>query len=157
MSLRKKMNRINTFLLFFVGFLLLAGCSAYEELIIGDAKEVRFDYFENGKLGLEVDIPITNNGNIDFKIKEVELFVKLNSFAAGEVINVAKVTIKKKSEQVYTFPIEVEIKGLSNSARILLSIVGQRKLSIEVDGFIKVKYLLISKKIPVRLNEKIDI
>ncbi len=137
--------------------MLLSGCSAYEELIIGDAKEVRFDYFDNGKLGLEVDIPITNNGNIDFKIKEIELFIKLNSFSAGEVINIEKVIIKKKSEQIYTFPVEVEINDLSNSARILLSIVGQRKLSIEVDGFIKVKYLLIGKKIPVHLDEKIKI
>ncbi len=137
--------------------MLLSGCSAYEELIIGEAKEVRFDYFDNGKLGLEVDIPITNNGNIDFKVKEIELLVKLNSFAAGEVINIEKVVIKKKSEQIYTFPVEVEINDLSNSARILLSIVGQRKLSIEVDGFIKVRYLLISKKIPVQLEEEIKI
>ena len=137
--------------------MLLSGCSAYEELIIGDAKEVRFDYFDNGKLGLEVDIPIINNGNMDFKIKEIELFIKLNSFPAGEVINIEKVIIKKKTEQVYTFPVEVEINDLSNSARILLSIVGQRKLSIEVDGFIKVKYLLIGKKIPVQLDEKIKI
>jgi len=151
------MKRINIFFLIFFGFMLLSGCSAYEELIIGEAKEVRFDYFDNGKLGLEVDIPITNNGNIDFKVKEIELLVKLNSFAAGEVINIEKVVIKKKSEQIYTFPVEVEINDLSNSARILLSIVGQRKLSIEVDGFIKVRYLLISKKIPVQLEEEIKI
>ncbi len=152
------MNRINIFLLFFFfDFLLLTGCSSYKVLTIGDAKEVRFDYFNNGKLGLEVDIPISNTGNVDFKVKKVELSVKLNSFAAGEVINVEKVKIKKKSEQVYTFPVEVEINGLSNSAMILLSIVSQRNLSIEVDGFIKVKYIFISKKIPVRLTEKIRI
>ena len=152
------MNRVNIFLLFFFfGFLLLTGCSSYKVLTIGDAKEVRFDYFDNGKLGLEVDIPISNNGNVDFKVKEVELSVKLNSFAAGEVINVEKVRIKKKSTQVYTFPVEVEINDLSNSTMILLSIVSKRKLSIEVDGFIKVKYLLFGKKIPVSLEEVVGI
>lgn len=137
------------------GLLFVTACTDYY-LTVGEAKEVRFKYFNDGKLGLDIDLPIKNEGNMNFKVKEVDLELRLNSFQAGKVVNVEKVIIRKNTEQVYTFPVEVEINGLSNSAMILISIIGRKKLVVDIDGSIKVKSLLVSKKIPVQLKEQIS-
>ncbi len=150
------MSRKISFLLILSGLLFITACTDYY-LTVGDAKEVRFKYFNDGKLGLEIDLPIRNDGNMNFKVKEVDLDIKLNSFPAGKVVNVEKVTIRKKTEQVYTFPVEVEIKGLSNSARILISVIGRKKLVVDIEGYIKVKSLMVSRKIPVQLKEQVNI
>jgi hypothetical protein len=41
--------------------------------------------------------------------------------------------------------------------RILISVIGRGKLIVDIDGFIKVKSLMVSKKIPVHLKEQVNI
>ena len=150
------MSRRISFLLVLTGLLFSTACTDYY-LTVGDTKEIRFKYFKDGTLGLEIDLQIKNEGNMNFKVKEVDLDINLNSFPAGKVVNVEKVMIRKNTEEVYTFPVEVEINGLSNSARILISVIGRGKLIVDIDGFIKVKSLMVSKKIPVHLKEQVNI
>jgi len=150
------MSRRISFLLVLTGLLFSTACTDYY-LTVGDTNEIRFKYFKDGTLGLEIDLQIKNEGNMNFKVKEVDLDINLNSFPAGKVVNVEKVMIRKNTEEVYTFPVEVEINGLSNSARILISVIGRGKLIVDIDGFIKVKSLMVSKKIPVHLKEQVNI
>jgi LEA14-like dessication related protein len=149
------MSRKISFLLVLSGLLFSTACTDYY-LTVGDTKEVRFKYFKDGTLGLEIDLQIKNEGNMNFKVKEVDLDISLNSIPAGKVVNVEKVIIRRKTEEIYTFPVEVEINGLSNSARILISVIGRQKLVVDINGFIKVKSLMISKKIPVHLKEQVN-
>ena len=133
------------------------GCSGYKELVVGDVKAVRFSTFEKGKLGLEVDIPVENPSKMNFKISDVDILILLNEMPIGNITNIQKVLIEKKSDRVYTFPLDVNISGLSGGSKILLSIVGKGSADIEAKGYLKVRSFVVGTKIPIQSKENLNL
>ncbi len=153
------MAKSKTIVLFlFISTLLIgSACSGYKDLVVGDVKEVRFSTFEKGKLGLEVDIPVENPSKMNFKISEVDILILLNEMLVGNITNIQKVLIEKKSDKVYTFPLDVNISGLSGGAKILLSIVGKGRANIEAKGYLKVRSFIFGTKIPIQSKEDLNL
>lgn len=150
-------SKIIVLFLFISTLLIGSACSGYKELVVGDVKEVRFSTFENGKLGLEVDIPVQNLSKMNFKISEVDILILLNEMPVGNITNIQKILIEKKSDKVYTFPLNVNISGLSGGAKILLSIVGKGRASIEANGYLKVRSFIFGTKIPIQSKEDLNL
>lgn len=134
-----------------------SGCSGYKELIVGDVKEVRFSKFDKGKLGLEVDIPIENPSKMKFNVTKVDISIRLNELPVGIITSREKILIEKKSDKIYTFPLDVNISGLSGGAKILLSVAGKGKANIEAKGHLKVRYFIFGTKIPVYSKEELNL
>lgn len=134
-----------------------SGCSGYKKLAVGEVKEVRFSTFEKGNLGLELDIPVKNPSGMNFKVSEVNILVLLNDMQVGIITSSEKILIEKHSEKVYTFPLDVNISGLSGGAKLLLSVVGKGKASIETNGYLKVRKCLIGTKIPIHSKDDLNL
>lgn len=134
-----------------------SGCSGYKNLVVGEVQEVRFSTFEKGNLGLELDIPVENPSGMNFKISEVNILVLLNDLQVGTITSSEEILIEKHSEKVYTFPLDVNISGLSGGAKLLLSVLGKGNASIETNGYLKVRKCMIGTKIPIHSKDNLNL
>ena len=69
-----------------------------------------------------------------------------------------KVTLKKKSNDVYRFTIKSDLKDIaSGGLSVMMGLITQSSMELKVQGDIKAKAKGISKKIPVYFTENIKL
>lgn len=134
------------FLVFF-----LTSCEEYKNIEVGEIKGINLIELGSQKISLDVLLQIENSNHINFRIAGVDLDVIVNNEYLGKITSVREVLILKKSNAVYSFPIEVEYTGTNilKGAFTVISMVAEKKIELRIKGFFKVKSFLFSRKINV--------
>lgn len=143
-----------------VGVLLIVifnSCSMMQEVQVGDVQEIKINQIRKGRLDLELYIPIENSGKLNLKITKIDLDLKLNGIELGNISNNEKVLINKMSNEIYVFPVEVELKGLIKTTMALISLAEKSKAEYKLTGNLKVKYLCIKKSIHIDEKGIVDL
>ena len=142
-----------------IGIIVISviSCSGFKSMVVGEVQEIKFTHFIDGKLGLKVYIPIDNPSNMNLKVTDVNLKIALNNIPVGKITNYDKVLIKKRSEDVYAFPLDVELERLSKGVQVLLMLTGKGKANLEVNGHLKGKFLSTKVTIPVYSKSEVKI
>lgn len=137
---------------FFVGIMLIlsfGSCSMMQEVQVGDIQKIKINQIKKGRLDLELYIPIENPGKLNLKLTSMDLDLKLNGIELGKISNNEKVLIKKNSNEIYKFPVEVELKGLIKTTMVLISIAEKNIAEYSLKGNLRVRFLFIYKNIQV--------
>lgn len=143
-----------------VGVLLIvifSSCSMMQEVQVGDVQEIKINQIRKGRLDLELYIPIENPGKLNLKITKIDLDLNLNGIELGNISNNEKVLINKMSNEIYMFPVEVELKGLIKTTMALISLAEKSKAEYKLTGNLKVKYLCIKKSIHIDESGIVDL
>ncbi len=130
---------------------LLKSCTLFHSVEVGEVQSINFTRFGNQKVTFELLIPIENRNFLNFKIKDVDLDVIVNNEYLGKITNVEEVLVFNRSNESYTFPLDIEYTGTNilKGALTLFSFFLERKAEVRIAGFIRVKSFLFSKKIDV--------
>lgn len=131
--------------------LFLNSCALFHSVEVGEVQGINFEKFGNQKVTFELLIPIENKNLLNFRIREVNLDVIVNNEYLGKITNVDDILIFQKSNQIYSFPLDIEYTGTNilRGALTLFSLFLERKADVRISGFIRVRSFLFSKKIEV--------
>ena len=97
---------------------------------------------------MEVKVPVSNPSSHKIKIQEMELKTFINNRYVGKIICDEKIIIYPKSEELYTLNLKIKIANIFNAAILLMNPSNQR-IHVGLEGVVKAKTCLITKKIEI--------
>ena len=144
----KKSSSIISFV-FFLGIIFLPACTGFKNIEISEVQAIRFDHLSKGKLGLEVDLSLKNPNRIDIFLVKSDLQVILNDIPVGTLSNFKKIKIPGGSQNTVTFPVDIKMNGVLKNILAFVSIASGGDVRLKLEGNLKVRFLLISRSVPV--------
>jgi len=142
---------------FFLGIIFLPACTGFKNIEIEEVEAIRFDHLSKGKLGLEVDLSIKNPNRIDIFLVKSDLQVLLNDMPMGTLSNFNKIKIPGGSQNTVTFPVDVKMDGVLKNVLAFVSIASGKDVRLKLTGNLKVRYLLVTRTIPVAIETVLKI
>ena len=136
---------------------ILGSCSIMQEIQVGDVQEIKINQIRKGQLKLELYFPIENPGKLNIKLTKMDLDLKLNGIELGNISNNEKVLINKMSNEIYMFPVEVELKGLIKTTMALISLAEKSMAKYRLTGNLRVKYFCIKRSIHIDESGIVDL
>jgi LEA14-like dessication related protein len=152
---------MNTFLKYCTILLFvfsLSSCLEYKEVEVIKVVEIGVKEISANGVDVEVALQVKNPNkyNINIVDSDLNLFIKGNKMGSATIKE--KVTLKKKSTDVYRFTLQSSFKDLSlSSLPVLMSIMGQNSMEVQIVGDIKAQAKGISKRVPIDFTEKVKL
>lgn len=148
------------YLLFFSLFVFLGlnSCMQYKEVEMVGTPNVSLKTISLKGVEVEVAMQIKNPNKYNISIVDSDLAL----FAQDKKIGLArvkeKITLKKKSTEIYHFTIQTSSKDfLSSAIPVLLKVITKSNIELRVQGDIKAKAKGIAKRFPVDFKEQIKL
>lgn len=135
-----------------------SGCMEYKEVEVVEVSDVGIKSIGLTGIDVEVAMQIKNPNKYNISIVDSDLTL----FADGEKIGIAnvkeKVILKKKSNKTYRFTVHTSSEDILTSAvPLLMSYFGKDNLMLKIDGSLKARAKGLSKRFPVKFEERIKI
>lgn len=143
--MQKLLKLIQLLLIVFI----LSGCSIYKSMDIGDVNNVDFKGMIDNKVSLNMKIPISNPNAYKIRLKSMDLDLKINGNYIGKMTIANEIVIPPKSEELQEFPVEIIVRNPLAAMTSMYKIRNAKSFEMDINGTIKVKALLRSKKIEV--------
>ena len=132
-------------------------CFEIKPIEVGDIQGVRINKLSGKSVSLDVLLPINNPNTFKFKITGVNLNIVVNNVKLGKVKNIDKVTVPARSNQIYSFLVEVEFSKILTGAISLFKYLMESQAKVKLTGHIKVKAFFISKTIEVNEEKTVKL
>jgi len=152
MNLLFKQTRL-ALLVMVAGLFLWSSCD-FEDPEFSEYSNFKLVKMDGRRLDILFDVTCENPNNFGFKVKNGAIDVLLNDQALG-VINLSqKIKVKRKSKNVYTVPLGID---LENGAMIkLLQLAGTKEVTLKLVGKVRGSVYGISKSFDVNETRKVD-
>lgn len=145
-----------TFLTFILA-LLFSSCNNIENLKMTGIKGANIKSFEKNKIILNVSLGIENPNGMRFKMINNSMDVTVNKTYLGTAKITNKLVIPRKSNEIYNFDVEIKMGQLAIGAvPSLIEMFKSKGVDVQLDGFVKGRAYLISKKVPIKITERVD-
>lgn len=144
----------NLFLLI-LSILLFNSCVEYEQVKFLGVTNVSNFQKEGNKVNVEVALRVNNPNKYTIKVKPSTMEVLLNGNKIGTAFLNDKVKLKKKSENIYTADLSVELEKLNLFS--LGTTLLQGKVNLQFKGNLKAGVGLVQKRFPVNESKEIPI
>lgn len=145
-----------------LGILLLgfsfAACNDYQEVTLSSVKNVKIINFTQKEVDAEITVVIKNPNNNSFNIYKSDFDLTINGINAGKAHLNAKIKIKSKSEETYTFRVKSDLSklGISDLPK-LIQIAMSKNVRIGLKGDLKAGKIFVKRSFPVDLNQNISL
>ena len=137
--------------------LTLFSCS-YQDVEIGKAEGMKLLNYSQKGVEAEISVQIKNPNWFGFAIYKSGMQVQLDGIDVGEAKLKDKVHVRPKSDKLHTFTIEADFSKLNPADYTkLLMMVQKRSVNANIKGELKVGNLFYKKKLPVNINQRIDL
>lgn len=151
-----KSNLLRNLVILFVFIPLIYSCGNFEEIEIGEPKEVKIRGFEDNFLIVDIALPVNNPTIHRVSIKEMDVRVFLNDKYIGKLLIDEKVSIKPKKDTVYNLPVKIRLANVLGTAFIMMNMNKGSQSEVRFEGEIKAKALMITKTIEIKESKKIN-
>ncbi len=125
--------------------LILSSCIMMQDLYIGDAEGIDLKDMDVKHIDIVLYVPIENPGMLNLKLRKLEVDLFLNDIEIGRLVNNKKVKIRRRSSELYSFPLEVELKGLFTTTIAVMSLANSDKAKYRLVGDIDIGFLVLRK------------
>ena len=148
---------------FFKVFLLLGmmvslqGCFDYEEVDFKGVQNVSVLERTDDVVKLQLDVKVDNPNKFNIKVKKSTMNIYINEKFVGKTTLDEKVVIKKKTEDVYGVVLNADPKDLLKAAMGSLGGLLKGNVTVRLKGDVKGSVYGISKKVPIDVEETIDL
>ncbi len=132
-------------------------CFEIKPVEVGDIQGIRIKKLSGKSVSLDVLLPINNPNTFKFKITGVNLDIVINNVNLGKVKNIDKVTVPARSNQTYSFLVEVEFPKILTGAISLFKSLMESRVKVKLTGHIKVRAFFISKTIKVNEEKTVKL
>ena len=143
-------------ILIIIATFFLTGCFSLKPVNVGDVKDYKFKDLTKSGVSIILDIPIENQNNFKFKITDVNIDISIDGNNLGTVKKIKKITIPANSNDVYTFELKADFSKLLKGSWSILKSFMKRSVDMHLQGYIKTKAFLMTKKIEINENKHID-
>lgn len=122
-------------ILFICAFLFAVSSCKFIEPEVSGYSNFRFGKLEGKTLNVSFDATVNNENGYGFKIKNGKLAVSINDLELGIIDLDKKIKVKRKSENVYTIPLQL---SLSDGALFRIAkLVNANKFELKLDGKVR--------------------
>ncbi len=138
--------------------LLFTSCGRYNEILVEGIRDVKLRGIKQKVIYLNVDIEIDNPNTRRITVLDISFTAWLNNRELGQFSIAEKIKLKRCSKEVYTVPVEIELRTVADAFRLASTGSIERLLKqIEVEGIIKGRSFPIRKRIKIKRQPFIDI
>jgi LEA14-like dessication related protein len=126
----------------------------FEEPVVSGYSNFKFGKLEGKTLNVSFDATVDNDNGYGFKIKKGELTLSINNLEIGDIDLNKKIKIKRKSENVYTVPLQL---SLSDGALFRIAkLVNADKFELRLDGKVRGSVMGFGKTFDVHETRNIS-
>ncbi len=137
--------------------LFLSGCSGFTEVEVGDIQNFRLLGVENNIVKIQLDVPVTNPNNYNFRMVGANVDILLNGSQFGTVDHIEKIVIPANSEKVYTIKLDVKISSMLGGVFTIMNLLGNKNVDIALEGTIKARYFIFPRTIVVNERSSVNL
>ena len=137
--------------------IILSSCKGVEDITFTGVDNVVLQGIENNKVKFSADISIYNPSSVNFKISEVNLKTIVDGNFLGTLSTANPVKIKAKSDSSYNAEFSLDLVNLMSGASTFYNVSRKKQVNIEMQGFIKARSFLASRKIDISEKRLIDV
>jgi LEA14-like dessication related protein len=148
--------RLKVFLVFALAALVFISCGNFENIEIGEPKEVNVKGFEENFLVIDVVLPVENPTIHSIVIKNIDVRVFLQNKYIGKLVVDENIRIKPKSNTTYELPVKVRLANLLGAAFIMMNLKKGSESDIRLEGEIQARSLFITKTVEINENRKMS-
>lgn len=146
------------YLLLCVSLIFFGSCMIYKDVELVGVKNVKLNQFSLKGIEAEVSLRVKNPNGYKITIVDSDLDIILNGKPFGKAKIKENVVLKKKSDEVHKITIKSKVGSVAQGAlSSLLGLLTQKAVNVRLKGDIKAKALVISKKIPIDIEEKVSL
>jgi LEA14-like dessication related protein len=122
-------------ILFICAFLITVSSCEFIEPEVSGYSNFKFGKLEGKTLNVSFDATVDNENGYGFKIKKGKLNVSVNNLEIGVIDLNKKIKVKRKSEHVYTVPLQL---SLSDGALFRIAkLANAEKFELKLDGTVR--------------------
>lgn len=137
---------------------LLSACSLYDDVQVLQVLNVEVIEFSADVVHAAVEVEINNPNWYNIKLIDSDLDLFVNGKPMGHVTLVEEVQIPKKSISTQKVEVISDIKDAqTNLLQNAVSLLFKRTATFEIRGWVKAKGAMVAKKVPVQIEEEINI
>jgi len=144
-------------------FIILIGITftscTYKDIEVVNIENVKLGKIKSDYISLDTKVRINNPNNYKIKIAKYDLDIIVNkqSFKLAETN--ADIIIPKKYKGTVSVPVTMKSKDVLSFRTIatMYKLFTSKKLDIEANGTVNIKFLFFSKKIKVNEKKSIDL
>jgi hypothetical protein len=152
------MNPIpKAFRLLFFSMLLMAGCKGVEDIAMTGISGVEFKGMENNTLRFSVVVGVSNPSSVGFRVSEVNLKTQVDGNYLGTLTTTDKIRIPARSDTSYRMNFTLTMANMITGASSLFSLSRKKKVTIDMQGYIKARSWLTTKKTEIKESQTVDV
>lgn len=153
-----KLNKHSRLIFFIALFAItLTTSSCLKPLIPGKIDGIKLHTASLKGIKFELRLPIENPNIFKFSLRHIDLDVSLNGIPLGKIGTTQKVKIKRRSNDVHSFVIEIQVRDLLGSAMKVVQELSKRSTKLKVSGEIKVGAFLFTKTIKINQDSRVHV
>lgn len=146
--------RLKTLLVYALFVPVFISCGNFEDIEIGEPKELNVRGFEDNYLIVDVVLPVDNPTIHSIVIKNIDVRVFLRNKYIGKLEVDENIRIKPKSNTTYELPVKVRLANLLGAAFIMMNLKKGSESDVRLEGEIQARSLFLSKTIEINENRK---
>ncbi len=139
--------------------LLLAAsaCKGLNDIQITGADDFKLKGIDNNAVTFSVSIGVINPASVGFKVSEVNLKAVVDDNFIGTLTSPDKIKIPARSDSSYHMNFSLELANLITGASTLYGISRKKQVTVGLQGYVKARSWLTTKKVEVRETQIIDV
>jgi LEA14-like dessication related protein len=112
---------------------------------------------ENNAVSFTADIGVRNPSSVGFRVREVNLKTTVDGSFIGTLTTPDRVRVPARSDSSYRMNFSLQLAGLAASASTLYSMARKKQVNVAMQGYVKARSGLITKKIEVSETRLVDV
>ena len=134
-----------------------SSCLNIDPVELKEVRNIRIESIEDNELKLELELVISNPNNKKFSVRDADLNISMGDILLGKLSELEPFSIPAHSSKSYKVPITVDMEHLEKNAKQLTKSVFKRGTTIKIQGYIKARAFMVSKKIEIDEETKISL
>lgn len=135
----------------------LLSCSGLNDITLTGADGFTLKGMENNSVSFAADIGVHNPSGFGFRVREVNLKTSVDGNFIGTLSSPDKVRIPARSDSSYRMNFSLEIANMLTSASALYTLSRKKKVSVDMQGYVKTRSWIIPKRIDIHETQVIDV
>lgn len=134
---------------------LLVSCGNFEQIEIGEPKDLKLRGFQDNYLLVDVAIPIENPTLHHITLREMDVKVFLNNQYIGKLLIDETVKIKPKSDEIYQLPVKIRLANILSTAFIMMNMKPGVSADLRFEGEVVAGTRIFKKSLPIKESRKV--
>ena len=133
------------YIILFSFTLSFSGCIGYEEIRVVKIKDVTYQEFKGNTLRLAIVATIDNPNYFKLKITDANMVLRLNERVVGNITQIEKIEINRRTEKDYKIQVAIEMKDLMSNVLNIARVFMNDPKDLQLSGTIHVKSFFYAK------------